>query len=70
MQLIVNGKEVEIDREIVKIGDLLGLLSIKRIPGMSIKVNGEPIRQTMWIKYPVFDGDVLDIYSSEEIIIK
>lgn len=70
MQLIVNGKEVEIDREIVKIGDLLGLLSIKRIPGMSIKVNGEPIRQTMWIKYPVFDGDVLDIYSSEEIVIK
>lgn len=70
MQLIVNGKEVEIDREIVKIGDLLGILSIKRIPGMSIKVNGEPIRQTMWIKYPVFDGDVLDIYSSEEIIIK
>lgn len=70
MQLIINGKEVEIDREIIKISDLLGLFFIKRIPGMSISVNDKPIRQTLWIKYPLLDGDKVNIFSSEEIKIK
>jgi Sulfur transfer protein involved in thiamine biosynthesis len=70
MEVYINDKPVELDREMIKISDLLGYVGIKRIPGMSISVNGSPIRQTQWIKFPIFDGDKLNISSSEEITIK
>lgn|GEM_PF-4643331 len=66
MDVIVNGKVETIDREVVKISDLLGLLHIKRVPGMTILVNDKPIRNTLWIKFPILDGDKLDYRKPEE----
>lgn len=66
MEVFVNEKPIEIDREVVKISDLLGLLHVKRVPGMTISVNGKPIRQTLWIKFPILDGDKLVYHKPEE----
>jgi sulfur carrier protein ThiS len=66
VDVIVNGKVETIDREVVKISDLLGLLHIKRVPGMTILVNDKPIRNTLWIKFPILDGDKLDYRKPEE----
>jgi sulfur carrier protein ThiS len=65
VEVFVNEKSVELDREVIKISDLLGVLHIKRVPGMIISVNGKPIRHTLWIKYPMLDGDKL-VYSKPE----
>jgi sulfur carrier protein ThiS len=59
VEVFINGESVKIDREVIKISDLLGLKHIRRIPGMKISLNGKPIRQTLWIKYPLLDGDRL-----------
>jgi hypothetical protein len=66
VEIFVNEKPIEIDRAVVKISDLLGLLKITRMPGMTISVNGKPIRHTLWIKYPILDGDKLVYHKPEE----
>lgn len=66
MEVFVNEKMVEIDREVVKISDLLGLLKIKRVPKMTISVNGKPIRHTLWINFPILNGDKLVYHKPED----
>ena len=66
VEVFVNEKSIEIDREVIKISDLLGLLHVKRVPRMTISVNGKPIRHTLWIKYPLLDGDRMVYHNPEE----
>lgn len=67
MEVTVNQTPVELDREMIKLGDLLGYAGIKRIPGMTINVNGKPVKNSLWVKFPILDGDEIIIHSSEEV---
>lgn len=70
MEVYINDVAIELDREMIKISDLLGYVGIKRLPNMTVSVNGKPVRNTLWIKFPILDGDQLKVASSEEVVIK
>lgn len=57
MEVYLNGTLVELDREMVLLGDFLGLQSVVRVPGMKVFVNDEPVGHASWSKYAILDGD-------------
>lgn len=60
MEVYLNGVLVDVDRELVLLGDFLGLQHVKRVPGMQVFVNDEPVGHAQWAKYPILDGDRVD----------